>query len=123
MKSRPQGIQFYFKDSVSWSKISSGKCAFRYYGKEFIFSDAGMAIFGDENLKYLLGLLNSNVAYEILKMLSPTINVEAGDVKNMPVIIEHKNEVEEIVSDCIKEEEAEWDSFEQSWNFCKHPLI
>lgn len=124
LKSRPQGIDCYFKECVSWSKISTGRCAFRFYGDEFIFSDAGMAVFGeDKKLLYLLGLLNSSVSYEVLKMLSPTINVEAGDIKNVPVLFGDVDEVVKIVQDSVEIEKEEWDSFETSWNFKKHPLL
>ena len=62
---------------------------------------------------------------EILKVIAPTINFQCGDIANIPVILaeEVKPKVDEIVNDDIKISKSDWDSFETSWDFKKHPLI
>ena len=62
LRSRPQNTQFYFRESISWSLISSGTVAFRYKPYGHIFDVAGMSCFAEGNLLYLLGLCNSPVA-------------------------------------------------------------
>lgn len=125
LRSRPQNTDFYFRESASWSLITSGTTAFRYKPYGHIFDVAGMSCFSDNNLYYLLALCNSKVIYEILKILSPTINCQCGDIANLPVIIDNteKSNVEGLARDNISISKADWDAFETSWDFTRHPLL
>ena len=84
-----------------------------------------MSCFADKYLRYLLGLCNSPVALETLKVLAPTINFQAGDIANIPVIIDaaQVERVEAIVNENVEFSKCDWDSFETSWDFEKHPLV
>lgn len=119
--------QFYFKECVSWSKISSGNAAFRYYGQGFIFSDAGMAVFSNNKklLLYIAAFLNSCVCRKLLEALSPTMNFEAGQIQKLPLIENEESisTVAEIVEECILLAKDDWDDFETSWYFKQHPLV
>lgn len=113
----------YFKPNITWSKISSGNIAFRYKPNGFIFDVAGTSIFGDDMLlKRLAGFLNSNTTKSILTALSPTLNYEVGHICALPVINDSNNYVS-VTNDCISLSKMDWDSFETSWDFKKHPLI
>lgn len=121
-----RGEKFYFKESISWSKISSGKVAFRYFPKGFIFDVAGCSIFIDnKNLfNYIFAFLNSNTSEEILKCISPTLNYEAGQIQILPLIIDNNfDQIGDIVENNISLAKDDWDSFETSWDFSIHPLI
>ena len=118
--------QYYFNECLSWSKICSSSISFRYYPKGFIFDVAGCSIFAEdkETLYYLFGILNSNVTKYILSVLAPTINYEVGQISVLPII----NNVNlcdstKIVNNNILLKKKEYDSFETSWDFKKHPLI
>lgn len=114
----------YFKPSVSWSKVSSGKIAFRYKNKGFIFDVAGTSIFApSDKLKQLIGLLNSNTCTEILKCLSPTLNFEVGHISNIPILLFDQSQVISLVEKNISISKDDWDSFETSWDFTNHPLL
>ena len=114
----------YFKVSISWSKVSSTKIAFRYFPKGFIFADAGMSIFSETNLFYFHGYCNSNVASSFIEILSPTLNYEVGHIGALPInIIENSINVEKIVKDNIAISKQDWDSHETSWNFEETPLL
>ncbi|ABQ87952.1 BREX-1 system adenine-specific DNA-methyltransferase PglX [Methanobrevibacter smithii] len=124
-KSVLRNSQFYFHQSLSWSKISSGKIAFRYYPNGFLFDVAGCSVFVDDYLNYIFGFLNSNVCGNILDLISPTLNYEIGHIASLPIIID-ENKVEEInniVLENIKICKDDWDDYETSWNFKKHPLL
>lgn len=116
-----------FKPSISWSLISSGAPSFRY--KESNLSDiAGMSCWYLEDkdiLLYILGFANSTIAHQILKLLAPTINYQAGDIGRLPIIVnqEKVTSVTNIVNDCIDIVSDDWDSFETSWDFEMHPLL
>lgn len=125
LRSRPQNMQFYFRPAISWSLISSGTVAFRYKPSGHIFDVAGMSLFAEENLFYLLGLCNSPVVLEALAVLAPTINFQAGDIANLPLVVDKKQlaTVEQIVRENIEISRADYDAFETSRDFKKHPLL
>ena len=125
VRSRAQNTQFYFQESLSWSKVSSGRIAFRYYPTGFIFDVAGCSIFLEENLNYIFGFLNSNVCGDILSSISPTLNYEVGHISSLPIIFDEskRNEIEKLVISNTNIEKEDWDENETSWNFKSHPLI
>ena len=123
--SRAQNTEYYFRSSVTWSKIGSGKISFRYKPCGHIFDVAGTSIFTestDEQL-YLAGLLNTNTIQYLLEVMSPTLNYETGQISNIPIIKEDKELVVKIVEKNISLSKEDWDEFETSWDFKKHPLV
>lgn len=118
--------EYYFQESISWSKVSSSRFAVRYYEPGFIFDVAGCSILGlGGNLYYVMGALNSELRNAYIESLSPTLNFETGAIKAFPVIEDsvQKQQIEDLVKRCIELEKADWDSFEGSWEFKRHPLI
>ena len=121
-----QNIENMCKPGVTWSFITSGSFSVRYLPKGFICDVAGSAIFPSE--KYILPLLalcNSKFAGKVLSVLNPTMNMQAGNVASIPV---NKKVVDNVAinkntMDCISLEQEEWDAFETSWDFKKHPLV
>lgn len=120
-----KNMQFYFKPCISWSLISSGKVAFRYKQPGNLFDVAGMSCFSDDNLYYLLALCDSKITDAFLAVFSPTINFQAGDIANIPVAIVNDQvaPVENIVKDNIELSKNDWDAYETSWDFKRHPLV
>ncbi|MED4904265.1 BREX-1 system adenine-specific DNA-methyltransferase PglX [Parageobacillus thermoglucosidasius] len=125
LKSRPQNTQYYFKKCITWSKVTIGGFSVRYIPNGFLFDVAGCSIFFDreEEIYYYLGLLNSKVTKRILSFLSPTVNYEVGHIASIPIIDNKSNTIEELVSECVSISKHDWDSFETSWDFKKHPLL
>ena len=124
--SRPQNTSCYFKPCITWSKISSGSIAFRYKPAGHVFDVAGTSIFADhEQLAYLHGACNSSVILKIASMLSPTLNFEVGQIAAYPIIIDEgkKDIVENLVDENRLLSKADWDTFESSWDYVRHPLI
>ncbi len=123
--SRPQNTQYYFRESGSWSDITVGINAFRYKPRGHIFDATGMSFFSDKYLLYLIAICNTKIVIQLLKVLSPTIHCQCGDVAKLPIIInkEKQKAVENIVLNNIEHSKMDWDSFETSWDFKKHPLI
>lgn len=83
---------FFFKPSCTWSDITSSTNAFRYRPGGSLFDVTGMSVFSDDKLNYLLGLCNTKVAAEILKIIAPTLHCQCGDVANIPVIYNKEQE-------------------------------
>ena len=125
LRSRPQNLQYSFSKSLSWSSVTNNKISFRFFPNGFLFDVAGSSVFtDDENMFYVLGFLNSQITQEFLNIISPTINYSAGYIALLPFVLIRDNSlicnlVQENISICKKD----WDDFELSWNFKKHPLI
>ena len=118
--------QCYFKPCITWSKISSGLIAFRYKPAGHVFDVAGTSIFAEHGrLAYLHGACNSSVMLKIASMLSPTLNFEVGQIAAYPIIIDkHKEKIaENLVDENRLLSKADWDAFESSWDYVRHPLI
>ena len=120
-----KNMQFYFQPCISWSLISSGKVAFRYKQPGNLFDVAGMSCFSDDNLYYLLALCDSKITDAFLAVFSPTINFQAGDIANIPVAIvdDQVAPVENVVKENIELSKSDWDAYETSWDFKRHPLV
>lgn len=115
---------FYFRKGITWTSISSGKLSVRYFDEGYLFSSAGFCLFSDTKLKEILGFLNSTVCRDYLKLFSPTLNFNVGSIALLPITRKPINkQVELLVEENIYESKEDWDSFETSWDFKKHPLI
>jgi hypothetical protein len=118
---------YYFKECISWSLISSSSIAFRYKPVGSLFDVAGMSCFqlSSVSLKYLLGMNNTHVINIFMSILAPTINYQVGNISNIPVIFDSKKQakIEDLVEKNIFISKIDWDSFETSWDFITHPLI
>lgn len=115
-----------FKNLITWSRISSGKPAFRYNKAGSLSDMAGFSLYADIlTLKSVLAFCNSCVASYYLSFLSPTLNFMIGQVLSIPLVAPKvpntiaKKQTEK----CILLSKADWDSFETSWDFQTHPLL
>jgi hypothetical protein len=125
LRSRPQNLDFNFKEALSWSLITSSGFSVRYYDSNFAFNVAGISCFPKKALlRYLAGFLNSKVSDCITKIINPTINMNVGDIARLPVLynVEEESCINELVDSSIALSRLDWDSFETSWDFKKHPL-
>ena len=118
--------EYYFKESVSCGAITTGENSFRFYPKGAIFDiNFRSLFFKEEDKYYYLGLLNSVVIKYFGKILCSTIALNGNDISRFPVVIEtsKKGKVKSLVSQCIDISKTDWDSYEVSWEFAKHPLL
>lgn len=116
----------YFKQAITWSDITSGKFAIRFRESGSIHDVKGMSAFhyDEKRLKYALALSSTKVVNYITKILNPTISMQVGDFKRIPVVeIQEKEEVIRIVDKQVELAKKDWDSFEDSWDFKVNPLI
>lgn len=127
LASRPQNLEWSFKEGLSWNLITSGATSTRYIPAGAMFDQAGcMAFVRDENcMLTVLGLMNSSVAAETLQLLNPTLNCPPGVMGLLPVIVRGGEPLAacDIVSSNVAISKLDWDSFETSWDFKRHPLL
>lgn len=123
-KSRPQNLQYQFREGLTYTNISSSKFGIRYCPKGFAFDAAGSMIFTpNTRLYYLLGLLSSNTVLSFTSILSPTMSFEVGQIANIPFIEKASDKIDSLVEECISIAKQDWDSFESSWDYLAHPLV
>lgn len=114
----------YFHKGMTWSTIASGPFGMRYVPNGFIFETKGSMCFtSDDLLDYLLGLYNSPVIQCFLQMVSPTLDYHEGPLGKTPVLIKKNEQINQLVEENVKSSKTDWDSFENSWDFKKHPLL
>ena len=119
--------QFYFKHCITWTDMSTRGVSFRFEPTGSVFDGCAATAFvpKEEYETYLLGLLNSTYVSYIAPILNPTLHFKLNDYAKIPLIIcESKiDDVNGAVTECIDISKDDWDSFETSWDFKKHPLV
>ena len=125
-KSRPQNLDYYFKDSIACSAITASITSYRYYpcGSIPDVNLRGMYLENEEKW-YVLGLLNSKIVEVFNQMLNPTLALNANDIERIPYIKREDslNAINYLVKENIDITKEDWDLVETSWDFKKHPLI
>ncbi|MGV8148995.1 MAG: BREX-1 system adenine-specific DNA-methyltransferase PglX [Alkaliphilus sp.] len=120
--------EFYFKAGITYSFIGKD-IGPRHTEAGFVFDVAGSSIFinDERKMNYVMGLLASNLARYYMNMLNPTINIQVGDLKKIPVIITDDSEkidlINRIVNENIELSRDNWNMYEISWEFIKHAFI
>lgn len=119
--------QFYFKSCITWTDMSTKGVAFRYEPVGSVFDGCAATAFVDSNkhMKYLLGILNSSYVAYVAPILNPTLHFKLNDYAKIPLIYkeETSEKVISAVDDNIEQSKKDWDAFETSWDFKKHPLV
>ena len=117
--------QFYFKEGICWSRISSGKFALRFSPNGIVFNSASPTIFKESNLNisYVLAFLNGNCAYKYLLALSPTLNFQAGEIRNLPILVGKEQVINQLAEQNISISKSDWDAHETSWDFQENELV
>ena len=119
--------QYYFSEGMTWSTVTSGKLSMRYSPQGFVFETKGSVCFpkGKDDLLYILGFLNKDVVSQLLLILAPTLDYHEGPLSKIPIImdVDAKKHISCLVEQNINVSQRDWDSFEISWDFVKHPLL
>lgn len=114
---------FWYREGVTYSAVTSRGTGFRYLPTGCIFDKGGPSIAIKENLYYILALLNSKTAELYFRVLNPSINLQVKDIKALPILIAETDKIEGITQRSVQLSKDDWDSFETSFTFKRHPLI
>lgn len=120
--------QFFTVPGVTWSTISGGNIGVRRFGNGFIFDNKGECLFCNDpkELDYFAALLNSAPAMTFLSFLSPTLDFNCGYISKIPIApvnYSQKEQINALSQENVLVSKRDWDSYETSWDFQKHPLI
>lgn len=126
LRSCPRNMGYYFRESVSWSDISSSVDSFRFFPQGFINNEVGQAAYGGTIAwkKSLLSYVNLKFVSAMTRILNPTIHFHIGYFNKLPYARKHWNdETASIAERCIELARADWDDHETSWDFVRLPLL
>ena len=126
LRSRPQNMEFYFREGLTWSAISSSDLSMRFSPVGAISETKGAMAFAESRAVAMecLALTNTSLVNSVMGILSPTLDYHEGPMGNLPVALPDESfGVEDLSNDCISLSRADWDSFETSWDFKRNPLL
>lgn len=114
----------YFQEGVTWTEITSGNLGARYLPAGVIFNHKGPSAFAashKETIK-LTGFMTSVVCNHFTNLINPTITCSAGVMNKVP--ISNQSEWNEAIAERnINISKSDWDSYENSWDFKRNPLV
>ncbi|QWI15407.1 BREX-1 system adenine-specific DNA-methyltransferase PglX [Bacillus wiedmannii] len=118
-------LEYIFKPAVTWNKITSSTFSAKYSYHGFLYDDANAFLTAENEIinKQILGFLNSKVAKRYLGMINPTLNFQPGNISALPFIEAKEEELVNLIDGCIHISKVDWDAFETSWGFLKHPFL
>ena len=119
--------EYYFREGMTWSTISSNAFSMRYSPPGFLFETKGAMCFceNETDLYSILGYMNSKIVSHLLRATSPTLDFHEGPVGNLPIMVSretHNQMVVQRVLTAVRLTQNDWDGYETSWNFGK-PLL
>ena len=123
---RHDGKSHYFLEGVTWTFVSSSSFAARYTPPGFVFDVAGSSLFCDQP-KSIVAFLSSELCFQFLKTLNPTLNFQVGNLKSLPIIrnilTKHEGRVGALAEVACSTTRADWDAYERSWDFESLPIL
>ena len=111
-----------FTPGIVWTVVTSGALSFRHVGNGYLFDAAAGILQGVDN-EYVLALLNSSAAAQILQGLNPTLNLHPGYLEAVPVPEDgDKESVTARTRRATEISTLDWDAYERSWSFRQPPI-
>ena len=125
VRSHNYNLDFIFSSALTWTVIGVGATSFRFCPVGFLYSNSGYGMFcnNEETKQYLLGFMNSKIAISLLNILSPSMGFESGYLRKLPILSGNNPTIVTLVKECIVTSTEDWDSYEISWDFQRHPLV
>lgn len=114
----------YFQEGITWSDVATGKFSGRWVECGYIYADAGPMFFSKEDSLMKLAYMNTCVFQLFGDLICQGIHYSTGQIPQIPYLNVQKDKmVVNNVLENIKLSKTDWDSFENSWDFKKHPLL
>jgi type II restriction/modification system DNA methylase subunit YeeA len=120
---RPQNLNFWFREGVTWSHTSSGAFSARISEEGFSFNVEGPTFFSQDAM-YSLGFFCSSTALHFMKIMNPTLHFLVGSVSLLPFKQSTDSaQVRSNVKRAVEIAKFDWDASETSWNFRRHSIF
>ena len=118
--------EFWYKKGISMNLMATNEPCFRLLREDTTHDIAASSFYVDEEYYYvILGLLNSVISKAFMNIFNPTMSYQLGDVSKIP-FVDFKtaySNITVLVQENISISKTDWDSFETSLEFIRHPLI
>lgn len=117
--------KYYGQFGLTWGTLTVGPLSMRFVDYPSIPTDVGCMVYENDECKLwsLLGLLNSSVSGLFLQLISPGLHYTVGPTSQLPVFNFDQGQPVELAKRNTELSRLDWDSFETSWNFKRHPLV
>ena len=124
LRSRPQNIQYFFRQGLTWTSLTISALSMRHVEEGFIFDAKGPMCFPNSAADHyeILGYTNSRVIDIFLKELAPTMDYSQGPVGSVP-FTRPNAAVKKIVEELVDISKLDWDAYEISWGFKDNSLV
>ncbi|WP_203640133.1 BREX-1 system adenine-specific DNA-methyltransferase PglX [Levilactobacillus wangkuiensis] len=127
VRSHNYNLDLIFRPGFTWSALTSGNFSARKTSFGHLFGSGGHKGFVEnDKLNFVLGLLNSTITQYLLQVISQTLNFESGNIAKIPLNVTdsaNHNSIDNLVNQNTNNSRWDWDSFETSWDFTRHPLL
>lgn len=118
--------EYYFRKALTWSSATMGASSFRITDRKTASTAAPCLYFyNEEDLYVALAVLNSSFSQRYLDLLNPTVSLNTSNVSAVPAVgfESLRNVINPLCKEVIKLSKDDWDAFETSWDFERHPLV
>ena len=115
----------YFHHGITWNDVATGAFCCRYVPDGFIFADAGPMFFCNDDF-VMMAYFNSKVFQVFADVICQGLHYSTGHIPQIPfarLSDDKKVRVRALSEENYELSKEEWDSFESSWFFERHPLI
>ncbi|PKP59549.1 SAM-dependent methyltransferase [Candidatus Atribacteria bacterium HGW-Atribacteria-1] len=119
----------YFNKGITFTSITSNVKSFRFSPTGFLYDVSGPTFYVINNkwdIDVILGYCNSKIINFVLDILNPTLSIQVGDIRNIPMNYDKQeviDGVKELIKSCISISKYDWDSRETSWDFEQLPVL
>lgn len=115
--------EYYFKEGICWTKITSATFSARYSSRGHLYDDASCMcpVYDSNDIPDILGALNSKVGSYIIKSVSQTLNFSPGEIAKIPLA--KVSDAFKLLNILLGIAKKDWNSFETSWDFSELALI
>jgi hypothetical protein len=121
-----KNTEWYFKHGITWNDVGTGIFCARYVPDGFIFADAGPMYFSNDD-DVFLAYFNSKVFQIFADIICQGMHYSTGHIPEIPCLsiddVEKRAKLGKMVEENLDFSTKDWDSFETSWNFQRHPLM
>lgn len=118
---------FLEKRKNTWTDLTSGANSFRFAPQDTFYDISGHCYFpSSDNQLELLAYSNSSLFSFVLQLFNSTMHCQVGDVARVPYLAPaamDKQRISDLSQRSLDASKADWDSFETSWDFKRHPLL
>lgn len=118
LRSRPQGLDSFFLECISWSDVTSASNSFRLHASGFIPNVIAPVVFEKSvDLRRILLAANNVFFNHVIKALNPTLHFHIGYFSDLPYPTAMDMADLAVADELVSIAREDWNSSEVSWDF------